>query len=124
MHIRSVDDVTGPLNAPWGETVYELIGASPASGDTRSHSLAQIVLPPGKSSNRHYHRLSEESYYILAGEAALEVDGQETRLAPGQAVLIRPPSAHRIRNAGEEALIFLAVCVPAWVPGDSYDPAD
>lgn len=116
MHIRRAHEVA-PLTSPHGEIVFELIGA--AAGGLQSHSVAQVLLPPGKASRRHYHPVAEESYYILAGQARLELGEEVVQLGPGDAVAIPAGTAHQIDNAGETDLIFLAVCVPAWVPDNS-----
>ncbi|MCZ7540686.1 MAG: cupin domain-containing protein [Anaerolineae bacterium] len=116
MHIRNADNVPA-LESPHGEIVYELAGA--AAGGTGAHSVAQVRIPPGKASRLHYHPLAEESYVILEGSASIEVDGERATLRPGDAVAIPPTAVHRIWNAGETDLLFVAVCVPAWTPDNS-----
>jgi mannose-6-phosphate isomerase-like protein (cupin superfamily) len=120
MHIRSQLDITHPLKSPSGENVFELIGASSLSGNACGHSLAYIVIEPGGKSSQHFHKVSEESYFILEGEALLRIDGQENRLFPGQACLILPQSTHEVLCVGSRNLVFIAVCTPPWAPGDSY----
>ncbi len=116
MHIRNAGNVPA-LESPHGEIVYELAGA--AAGGATAHSVAQICLPPGKASRRHYHPVAEESYVILQGVASIEVDGASATLRPGDAVAIPPAAVHQIRNAGEADLLFVAVCAPAWTPDNS-----
>lgn len=127
MHIHSRSQMNTPLPSPSGEIVYELVGASPASGNARLQSLAVIVLPQGKCSSRHYHKHSEETYYILKGQARMNVDEREFVLNPGQALLIEAGEMHQIFCAGDEAngqtLEFLAICSPAWSPDDSFEVA-
>jgi mannose-6-phosphate isomerase-like protein (cupin superfamily) len=123
MFIQSKDQILNPLTQPLGETVFELIGNSPRSGEACLHSLAHIIIPPGKSSARHYHQTSEETYYILSGHGRMVVDGKEFRLQPGQACLIVAPEVHQIFNDGEIDLEFLAICAPAWSPADSFPAA-
>lgn len=120
MFINSKDNITQPLTQPLGETVFELVGSAARSGNARLHSLAHILIPPGNSSSAHYHKVAEETYYILSGRGRMLVDGQEYSLSPGQACLIRAPEMHQIFNAGEVDLEFLAVCAPAWTPDDSF----
>jgi mannose-6-phosphate isomerase-like protein (cupin superfamily) len=36
-------------------------------------------------------------------------------------VLIEPDEVHQIFNPAKENLVFLAVCVPAWQPEDSFN---
>ena len=116
VHIRRKEDCT-PLVSPHGEVVYELLGN--AAGGASQHSLAHIELPPGKVSRKHVHPSAEESYYILAGEARIEVDGAPFTLTPGQSIAITPGMTHQIFNAGAGVLRFLAICAPAWTPDNS-----
>jgi mannose-6-phosphate isomerase-like protein (cupin superfamily) len=120
MRITSKTAVT-PLADPGGETVFELIGKSAEHGGAAGHSLAHIVIAPGKASSRHFHKVSEETYYVLHGTGKLVLDGQMFALQPGQACLIEPGETHQIFNPGESDLEFLAVCAPAWAPGDSFE---
>jgi len=120
MFINSIEQIPSPLTQPLGETVFELVGSSPLSGNARLHSLAHIRIPPGKSSSKHYHKVAEETYYILAGQGRMVVDGWEYTLSPGQACLICAPEVHQIFNDGTVNLEFLAICAPAWTSGDSF----
>jgi mannose-6-phosphate isomerase-like protein (cupin superfamily) len=106
-----------PIESAHGEIVSELIGN--AAGGSQMYSLAQIVLPPGKASRKHYHPVAEESYHILSGLARLEMDGETAALGPGDSAAIPPKKVHQIFNDGDETLIFLAICVPAWTPDNS-----
>jgi mannose-6-phosphate isomerase-like protein (cupin superfamily) len=125
MYINSKNQITSPLKSPTGEIIYELIGAAPISGNARLHSLAVIVLPPGKCSSRHYHKHAEETYYILKGQARMKVDELEFVLNPGQALLIEAGEVHQIfcdgDETGQQPLEFLAICAPAWSPDDSFE---
>ena len=119
MWVASKEDVREPLESPAGELIYELIGAPERSGGAAKHSVAVIVIPPGKSSDRHYHLVSEETYYILRGTARMVIEGREFQLAAGQACLIRSMEQHQIWNGGLDDLEFIAVCAPAWDAKDS-----
>jgi len=112
-------DIEEPLRQPSGEIVYELIGAPAGLGETTKHSVAEIVIPPGKSSLCHYHNVAEETFYVLRGEGRLRVDDEELDLSPGQACLIEPSEIHQVFNVGDDELVFLAVSSPPWSPEDS-----
>jgi mannose-6-phosphate isomerase-like protein (cupin superfamily) len=118
MHIYSKDQVSSPLVSDHGEVIYELVGRNFAE-KTEKHSVAHVLIPPGKSSLLHYHPIAEESYYILKGEARIRVGEQESRISPGQIILIPPGKAHKIVSAAEVDLEFLTICVPAWEPGNT-----
>jgi mannose-6-phosphate isomerase-like protein (cupin superfamily) len=124
MKLTSIDQIKSPLVTPAGEVIFELVGQGESAGEISSHSLAQIQIPPGKSSSFHYHKVSEETYFILEGQGWMSLDGREFTLNPGQAILIQPGEIHQICNQGEKELKFLAICVPAWVPEDSFEVED
>jgi mannose-6-phosphate isomerase-like protein (cupin superfamily) len=119
MRIASKAEVKEPIRNPLGEVIYELIGAGEGAGGTEKHSVAIVTLPPGKSSTKHHHRVSEESYYVLQGMARMVIDSQSFQLRPGQACLIEPGEQHQIFNPGDEELEFIAISAPAWAPEDS-----
>jgi mannose-6-phosphate isomerase-like protein (cupin superfamily) len=116
MHIKNADALQG-FGSPHGEIVFELIGN--AAGGSQAHSMAKIVIPPGKASRKHYHPVAEESYFILTGTARMEMNGEVITLSSGDSVMIPPPQVHQISNAGEKDLVLLAICVPAWTPDNS-----
>jgi mannose-6-phosphate isomerase-like protein (cupin superfamily) len=119
MKISRTTDLPKKISSPKGETIQEILGL--VAGNVKSHSLAEVKIPPGNASSKHFHKFSEESYLILSGEAALDINGNEFTLFPGEAVLIEPQEIHQISNQTSEELAFIAVCVPAWSPDDSFD---
>jgi len=121
MRVVQKDQIKDELLTPQGEIILELIGKGELSGGTSKHSLAHVVIPPGKSSASHYHKISEETYFILKGEGWMRIDQQEFSLQPGQACLIEPGEVHQIFNRGKTDLEFLAVCAPAWETKDSFE---
>ena len=120
MRVVRKEEISIPLMNPGGEEIYELIGPSPAVGGTIHHSLVHVVIPPRKSSHAHYHKVSEETYYILKGVGLMIIDAKMFQLQPGQACLIKPFEIHQIFNEEEDDLEFLTVSAPAWTPGDSF----
>lgn len=116
MNIRNPKTIPG-VKSDHGEIIYELFGM--AAGGSHAHSLAQIVIPPGTASRRHYHPIAEESYTVLSGTARMEMGEETAALNPGDSVIILPPQVHRISNAGDTDLVLLVVCAPAWTPDNS-----
>jgi mannose-6-phosphate isomerase-like protein (cupin superfamily) len=100
-----------------GSEIRELLAHRNSS--IRKQSLAEARLPPGASTTPHYHRVTEEIYYLLAGQAQMRI-GDETRtVGPGDAIAIPPGSIHTITNTGRETLLFLCTCVPAYEHEDT-----
>jgi mannose-6-phosphate isomerase-like protein (cupin superfamily) len=117
MEVTSKENAAA-LKSKHGEIIYELIGKG-IGDSTDLHSVAYVVIPPGKSSLLHYHPVAEESYYFLTGKGKLLIEKEEAIVSPGQAVLIKPTKPHKISNIGETDLEFIAYCVPAWEPTNS-----
>jgi mannose-6-phosphate isomerase-like protein (cupin superfamily) len=75
-------------------------------------SVIEERMPAGTAEVRHYHNAAQRFFYILAGEAEMEVDGETVTLARGQGLHIPPRTPHRIRNASEAAVEFLVISQP------------
>lgn len=116
MRLTRKEKINKPFESDTGERVYEMLGAPEAIGGAKGHSFSHVVIPAGCHSRPHYHPVAEETYYILAGEGRMLVNGEEIRLVPGDALLIQPPETHQIFNDTERDLEFIAVCAPAWTP--------
>lgn len=110
------------ITNPNGEVIQEILGAG--CGGVNNHSLAAVTIPFGRSSTPHFHKHAVESYLILEGCARLEIDDRQFQLQAGDACLIEPEEVHRIWNEETKNLHFLAICVPAWTPEDSFEPGE
>jgi mannose-6-phosphate isomerase-like protein (cupin superfamily) len=110
MEVRSRADAE-PFTTKDGSTIREL-------HRTAAQSLAEASLAPGRATERHHHRASEEIYVVLEGRAELEVDGERREVGPGDAALIPPGAWHTI--AAREPLRFLCCCSPPYAHEDTY----
>jgi len=113
MHIYHKRDVEKPVEMEEGEVIYPLFGAE-VDEAAEKHSLAYVVIPPGKSSSFHYHVEAEESYTILKGQGQLVVGDEKRTVGAGDTILIPPRRPHQITSTGGEDLEFLVVSVPPW----------
>jgi len=102
-----------PFTTKDGSTIREL-------HHTAAQSLAEATLEPDQATERHYHRLSEEIYFVLKGSGDMEVDGEHRRIAVGDAVLIPPGAWHTLHNNGTSELLILCCCSPAYSHEDTY----
>jgi mannose-6-phosphate isomerase-like protein (cupin superfamily) len=86
------------------------------------YSLAHAVLPVGATSLPHALTTSEV-YYLLSGVGEMSIDGQVSRIEPGDAVYIPPNAKQFLHNSGDEPIVFLAIVDPAWREEDEtiYD---
>jgi mannose-6-phosphate isomerase-like protein (cupin superfamily) len=117
VEIRSLAKAA-PFTTKDGSTIRELLG--PITAPVANQSLAEATLPADGATERHYHRLSEELYYVVEGSGEMEVDGERALVAPGDAVLIPPGAWHQIRASGHGELRFLCCCAPPYSHDDTY----
>ncbi len=75
-------------------------------------SVIQERVPPGGAEVRHYHRHAQQFFFVLAGEATLEIAGSPLRLTAQQGVAVPANVAHRLSNATEHELLFLVISAP------------
>jgi mannose-6-phosphate isomerase-like protein (cupin superfamily) len=96
-----------------GSTIREL-------HHTEVQSLAEATLEVEQATERHYHRVAEEIYFVLKGQGRMEVDGEVTHVRPGDAVLIPAGAWHQLENNGTSELRILCCCAPPYSHDDTF----
>lgn len=86
---------------PWG--FYQILS------DMSDHKVKRVTVYPGQrlSYQRHFRR--SEHWYVVKGWGVVTKNGQESELTSGQAIDLPVESWHRIRNPGNENLVFIEV---------------
>ena len=105
-----------PFTTADGSTIRSILDATNAP--VEKQSLAEASLPAGGSTERHYHKLSEEIYFMLEGEAVMEIDGDEKKVGPHDAILIPAGAWHQITST--TGIRFLCCCAPVYSHEDTY----
>jgi mannose-6-phosphate isomerase-like protein (cupin superfamily) len=105
-----------PFTTRDGSTIRSILDRTNAP--VQNQSLAEARVPAGSATQRHYHRLAEEFYFILEGRGEMEIGGETRNVAPGDAILIPPGAWHTIRT--DEGLRFLCCCAPPYAHEDTY----
>ena len=79
-------------------------------------SVIEESMPPGASEVRHCHALAQQFFYVLAGEAIMEVEAEATKkevvISAGCGLHIRPGIFHRIKNVSSRPVRFLVISQP------------
>ncbi len=115
MEVRNLEN-QAPFTTADGSTIRSILDRSNAP--VQNQSLAEASLPAGQATQRHYHKRAEEIYFILQGEAEMEVDGEMRDVGPGDAILLPPGARHVIR--AQTPLRFLCSCAPPYSDEDTY----
>ena len=110
-----------PFIAPLWEEIFEMFWKKEELGRATNHSLATVILYPWKCSPKHYHKISEEIYYVLSGKAIIVIDNEEYTLTKNDSCLIMPGDVHQIFNYSNNKVEFLVTSAPARNPTDTYE---
>lgn len=105
-----------PFTTKDGSKIRSILDLSNAP--VANQSLAEATVPAGGSTERHYHRRSEEFYFLLEGDGIMEIDGETRTVVPGDAVLIPAGAWHQI--TASSTLRFLCCCAPPYSHEDTY----
>ena len=104
--MRAVD-VSSARHYRWGQASdgWQLV-------DGPDLSVIQERVPPGDQEHRHRHARARQFFYILAGEATLEIDGTSVALTAGQGVEVPPGTPHQFFNRSATDVDMLVISAP------------
>ena len=75
-------------------------------------SVIQERVPPGDAERRHQHASARQFFYILRGEATLEVDGHDVVVRAGQGIEVAPGTPHQFFNRSAADVEMLVISSP------------
>lgn len=105
-----------------GSSICELM--HPSVHKNANQSLAQASVPINTETQLHFHKLSEELYYIQQGNGLMTLANEQFPVEAGDTICISPNQHHKIKNTGKEVLLFLCCCSPAYSHDDTYIVTD
>ncbi|TGE28599.1 cupin domain-containing protein [Hymenobacter metallicola] len=79
---------------------------------TPALSIIQERMPVGAAEVMHYHQRAHQFFFVLSGEATLEVHGVIHRLQAHQGLEVPPLSPHQLRNESAHELLFTVTSQP------------
>jgi len=116
MHLSKLEDLE-PFTTLDGSTIREIAG--PAWTPARNQSLAEATVPVGGRTVAHYHRVTEELYFFTAGRGHMTPGDEDRDVVAGDCVVIPPGQVHGLVNTGQEPLVLLCCCAPAYSHEDT-----
>src|SRR5215467_10217656 len=99
-----------------GSTIRSILDRTNAP--VQNQSLAEARVPAGGRTERHYHKVAEELYFILEGAGEMELDGERRMVGPWGGHLATKGERHT--GAATEPLSFLCCCSPPYSHKDTY----
>ena len=116
MDIKNLQDVPAFITKD-GSEIRELLAHR--NSVIRQQSLAEASIPAGSATQEHYHRKTEEIYFITEGEGRMRIEGEERPVRIGDAIAIPPGQNHKIWNTGSTVLKLLCCCAPPYEHDDT-----
>ncbi|WNI34847.1 cupin domain-containing protein [Chryseobacterium sp. SG20098] len=80
--------------------------------NTRSLSVKQEKMPAGTSEKLHFHKVAEQFFYILKGEAVFYINEEKFLVGQGESISIEPGAKHFISNESNAEIEFLVISNP------------
>ncbi len=96
-----------------GSILRELFSPLKDNIDVR-YSLALARVKPGEITHKHRLKTSSEVYFILRGKGVIHIDDETAEVKEGHIIYIPPGAIQRIKNTGNEDLVFLCIVCPPW----------
>jgi mannose-6-phosphate isomerase-like protein (cupin superfamily) len=75
-------------------------------------SVIQERVPSGDRERRHFHTHARQFFFILMGEAVIEIDGARFALKSGQGIEVAPGTPHQFVNESRDDVSFLVISAP------------
>jgi mannose-6-phosphate isomerase-like protein (cupin superfamily) len=72
-------------------------------------------MPAHTSEEKHFHKHSQQFFFILKGEAVFEMQQERISVKSGQGLYIEAAKEHRILNEANEDLEFILTSQPSTV---------
>lgn len=110
------------INTPHGSEIRPLMDRTNSA--IQKCSLAEEVLPAGAAVGRHFHRETEEIYYIVSGSGEMTVGSETAQVSAGDAVYIPVGNIHTLKNTGTEPMKLMLICGAAHNFDDSFPVSD
>jgi mannose-6-phosphate isomerase-like protein (cupin superfamily) len=99
-------------------SLWELV--APATGPLHLVGFAWVEVQPGSESPLHFHRLTEELYFIVRGTGEMTLGVEVVAVGPGATIAVPIGAPHKIR-AGDSGLDFVVVTSPPYDAEDDIE---
>ena len=83
-------------------------------------SIIEERMPPNTAERRHVHSKADQFFYVLSGEAQMEIENQSVTLTARTGIFIEHGCRHKIHNRSNQDVTFLVISRPS-TRGDRQD---
>jgi len=105
--IKRVTDINSSEHYTWGQNCdgWHFV-------KTENLSIIKETMPKGTQEKLHYHKKSQQFFFILSGEATFEIEGTIYTVNQNQGISVSPNEKHKIKNNTDTDLEFIVVSNP------------
>ena len=108
-----------PFIARDGALIFELL--RPETSDIRNLSVASGYLKPKQKALPHYHKKSEEVYYVISGDGKVRIGDNVEKISEGSAAHIPAGVVHALENMSTKTeMRILAISAPPYSDDDIF----
>lgn len=75
-------------------------------------SIIEERMPPHTAERRHFHQKADQFFYVLSGDAQMEIEAEIFILTAGSGIFIEHGRRHRISNKSDQDVTFLVISRP------------
>jgi len=104
------------VHRPWGH--YQVLSRQPDC------LIKRIVVTPGHRLSLQRHQRREEHWFLVEGQAAVELDGASLVLHAGGSVDIPTGGWHRLANTAETPLVLIEIQRGSYFGEDDIERRD
>jgi len=105
-----------PFTARDGAKVYEL--DSVEDRKRRGVGFAAGFLEPNRKALKHYHNVSDEIYYVVSGNGAIQLNEDKENVQRGSLIYVPKGTLHGLSNSEDRNLEILCVSFPEYKEED------
>ncbi len=69
-------------------------------------------MPPGTQAARHFHNKAQQFFFVMEGEAVMELDGKEFVIRAREGVHVSAAKPHQMFNRSEADVLFIVISQP------------
>ena len=116
MEVRNVDKIKPYITKDKSE-IREIF--HPTNSAIKNMSIAEARVKPRETTEYHFHKKSQEVYFILKGSGIMEMEGENKEVQVNDCIFIPAGIKHRIKNTGSKALRILCQSSPPYSDEDT-----
>ncbi|HET7580635.1 MAG TPA: cupin domain-containing protein [Bacillales bacterium] len=82
--------------------------------------MGVVVLKPGQDHQNHYHKITEETFFVLEGETDFYINEEHVPMKKGDMLQVHPTESHYLINQSDQDFKAIFVKAPHLEERDTF----